>query len=196
MQGERSTDWLRSCGLRGGRNVLRGFALKEVLIVFALIAVLALFFQHERSEDSSIHTAALCQGNMRQLGLSLYMYAADYDERLPIQAGSFAGLVSSTSPYLRDGSCFHCPAEGAETRSVHATSYRMPPLYAGLPITGEWPDPYLQQAPADPARTLLLFETTQDQEAQITPLYRHTGATVYLTLLGRPGMTLKLHPSK
>ncbi len=62
----------------------KGFTLIELLVVIAIIAILAaiLFpvFAQAREQARSIS----CLSNMKQLGLSIKMYAQDYDEQFPM----------------------------------------------------------------------------------------------------------------
>src|ERR1044071_6983028 len=61
----------------------RGFTLIELLVVIAIIAILAaiLFpvFAQAREEARAIS----CLSNSKQIGLALYMYIQDYDEKYP-----------------------------------------------------------------------------------------------------------------
>ncbi len=61
----------------------RGFTLIELLVVIAIIAILAaiLFPVFARARERARQTS--CLSNMRQLSLSVQMYAQDYDETFP-----------------------------------------------------------------------------------------------------------------
>ncbi|HSV72224.1 MAG TPA: prepilin-type N-terminal cleavage/methylation domain-containing protein, partial [Chthonomonadales bacterium] len=62
----------------------RGFTLIELLVVIAIIAILAaiLFPVFAQARDSA--RSAACLSNTRQIGLSVRMYATDYDEGFPM----------------------------------------------------------------------------------------------------------------
>ncbi|PIY51745.1 MAG: hypothetical protein COZ06_04120, partial [Armatimonadetes bacterium CG_4_10_14_3_um_filter_66_18] len=62
------------------RTVRRGFTLIELLVVIAIIAILAaiLFPVFAKAREKARQTA--CLSNLKQLGLSIIMYANDYDE--------------------------------------------------------------------------------------------------------------------
>src|SRR3989442_491859 len=69
--------------------IRRGFTLIELLVVIAIIAILAaiLFpvFAQAREQARTI----TCTSNLKQIGLSVKMYAQDYDERYPM--GTYPG---------------------------------------------------------------------------------------------------------
>jgi prepilin-type N-terminal cleavage/methylation domain-containing protein len=71
----------RRSGFTPGKSA--GFTLIELLVVIAIIATLAaiLFpvFAQAREQARSIS----CLSNMKQIGLSIKMYAQDYDEQFP-----------------------------------------------------------------------------------------------------------------
>ncbi|NCO93957.1 MAG: prepilin-type N-terminal cleavage/methylation domain-containing protein, partial [Armatimonadetes bacterium] len=58
----------------------RGFTLIELLVVIAIIAILAaiLFPVFAKAREKARQTS--CLSNTKQLGLSQFMYAQDYDE--------------------------------------------------------------------------------------------------------------------
>src|SRR5689334_3472827 len=65
--------------------------------------------------------SAICQGNLRRIGLAFAQYAEDWDGKFPrgIDAedqvtGSFRGMPMLhivLHSYLRDASVWHCPAD-------------------------------------------------------------------------------------
>jgi hypothetical protein len=170
--------------IKWGRSRRRGVALREVMIACLIVGIIFLFAESELRGSRATLRGALCQSNARQVGLALFMYAADYDGKLPTSAGSFAGLVGGTRPYLRDDSRYHCPESGDSTQG-RPVGFRVPLLYEGLPIAGGWPDPYVGSRIAEPASTLLLFETDMDRSVEIAPAYRHSGGAVCLALSGQ-----------
>lgn len=172
-----------------------GFVLRDVLIGSLIIGITALFVENHLQTNRGIYRGALCQTNARQVGMALFMYAADYDGRLPNTAGSSAGLVAATRPYLRDDSRFHCPESGIKPQDT-PVGFRTPALYVGLPIAAGWPDPYLQGRIADPAHTILLYESETDRGVDIAPSYRHSGGAVCLLFSGQTAWVQDLRPQK
>ena len=173
----------------------RGFALREVLIGSLIVGILVLFVETHLLSIRGTTRGAFCQSNARQVGIALFMYAADYDGKLPSNAGSFTGLVASTRPYLRDDSIYNCPETGTSPE-MGPVGFRVPPRYVRLPITAGWPDPYLNGQTADPGRTILLFEAASDRSAQIDPVYRHSGGMVCLMFTGQSAWEPDLRPQK
>jgi hypothetical protein len=171
----------------------RGFVLRDVLIGSLIVGLSVLFVETHLNINQAIWKGALCQSNARQVGLALYMYAADYDEHLPPNAGSFDGLVSSTHPYLRDYSRFYCPKTNV-SRWSRKLGFRVPALYAGRTISAGWSDPYLGGQPADPARTILLYESDSDADSAIVPSYRHNGGAVCLLFTGQTAIEQDTRP--
>jgi prepilin-type N-terminal cleavage/methylation domain-containing protein/prepilin-type processing-associated H-X9-DG protein len=102
------------------RRHLGGFTLIELLVVIAIIAILAaiLFpvFAQAREKARQIS----CLSNTKQVGLSLMMYAQDYDERLVLNNdqtwrpdGSLYTWIELMSPYIKNKQVWTCPSASA-----------------------------------------------------------------------------------
>ena len=65
---------------------LRAFTLIELLVVVAIISILAaiLFPVFARARESA--RSVQCMNNMRNLSAAVLLYAADYDDRMPLAA--------------------------------------------------------------------------------------------------------------
>src|SRR5437870_6994180 len=90
------------------RHKERGFTLIELLVVIAISAVLAaiLFPVFAQARDKA--RQASCASNMKQLGLAVFMYAQDYDERMPsVHWGAYYYAVQ---PYMRNNQMWSCPS--------------------------------------------------------------------------------------
>jgi len=173
----------------------RGFALRDLLIGSLILGICVLFVATNMQVNQSIWRGAICQSNVRQVGVALFMYAADYDGALPPGAGTFMGLATSTRPYMRDASRYYCP-NNDPTPGNRRLTYRTPARYAGLPISGLWPDPYLDGKPVDPERTILIYETYFDTDPAIRPAYRHNSNAICLLFTGQTTTFQKLESSK
>lgn len=96
----------------------KGFTLIELLVVIAIIAILAaiLFpvFAQAREQARTIS----CLSNMKQIGLSVKMYAQDYDEEFPM--GTYSGPrnweVNPDVPEANLGwnDCYNTPTGGPQ----------------------------------------------------------------------------------
>jgi len=94
-----------------------GFTLIELLVVIAIIAILAaiLFPVFARAREKARQTS--CLSNIKQLGMGMYMYTSDYDERTPI---GYSGLGWWTGtwkervyPYVKNYQLYDCPSRRA-----------------------------------------------------------------------------------
>jgi prepilin-type N-terminal cleavage/methylation domain-containing protein/prepilin-type processing-associated H-X9-DG protein len=90
----------------------RGFTLIELLVVIAIIAILAaiLFPVFARAREKARQST--CQSNLKQIGLSLKMYAQDYDDtnlRMYFGTGSRAyRWHQALQPYMKSTEMFRC----------------------------------------------------------------------------------------
>ena len=85
----------------------KGFTLIELLVVIAIIAILAaiLFPVFARAREKA--RTASCQSNLKQIGLAIHMYNADYDERYIRYE---PGWPRYFYPYVKNYQIYICPS--------------------------------------------------------------------------------------
>lgn len=107
----------------------KAFTLIELLVVIAIIALLAaiLFPVFARARENA--RRASCQSNLKQMGLGIYQYVQDYDERMPpseqYNVYGAGALLSSKSrtwrsiifPYVKSAQVYYCPSYYPETNA-------------------------------------------------------------------------------
>lgn len=92
----------------------RGFTLIELLVVTAIISILAavLFPVFSRVKENARRVT--CQSNLKQLGLGIQQYIADYDGRIPPQQlgidPKLYAWPTMILPYIKNAQVFACPS--------------------------------------------------------------------------------------
>jgi prepilin-type N-terminal cleavage/methylation domain-containing protein/prepilin-type processing-associated H-X9-DG protein len=90
------------------------FTLIELLVVIAIISILAaiLFPVFARARENA--RRASCQSNLKQVGLAIFQYTQDYDEKMPLgwKSGSAPTLWNERiDPYLKSTQIMVCPSD-------------------------------------------------------------------------------------
>jgi len=91
--------------LTTGRKGRKGFTLIELLVVIAIIAILAaiLFPVFSKARAKALQTT--CLSNLKQLGLGMLMYTADWDQYYTVDYQWALKLW----PYVKNGPIYTCP---------------------------------------------------------------------------------------
>ena len=110
----------------------KAFTLIELLVVIAIIAILAaiLFPVFARAREKA--RTSSCQSNLKQLGLAVHQYLADYDERFPYSwsdvdmDGNLTAGVDYTwrvvlLPYIKNRQIYVCPSDPGQNSFVYDT---------------------------------------------------------------------------
>lgn len=142
--------------VRQGRSGVwaQGFTLVELLVVIAIIAILAALLLPALTSARKRALATSCRNNLRQLTLSLHLYATDHADALPLNnfvydvqtktpittdpswAPGLAPFDLTASnlqasvlfPYLRTVSTFRCPSDGSRVRNLDDSPMPRAPL--------------------------------------------------------------------
>ncbi|RYX83370.1 DUF1559 domain-containing protein [bacterium] len=100
----------------------KGFTLIELLVVIAIIAILAaiLFPVFARARENARRSS--CQSNLKQIGLGVFQYTQDYDEKLPSRV-NFGAQTQNwrevIQPYIKSTQLFACPSNTGNTLTTY-----------------------------------------------------------------------------
>jgi prepilin-type N-terminal cleavage/methylation domain-containing protein/prepilin-type processing-associated H-X9-DG protein len=167
-------------------NTRKGFTLIELLVVIAIIAILAaiLFPVFAKAREKARQTS--CASNLKQLGLGVYQYVQDYDEKYPsgLTGNSADGTAQDTSGWaaqiygdVKSTGVYKCPDDAttplvtANQPTEYPISYAMNSNFAAS--TG------LSQL-ISPSSTVLLFEVSGVNGDPTNPGISNYGGVYYV----------------
>ncbi|MDR3708822.1 MAG: DUF1559 domain-containing protein [Capsulimonadaceae bacterium] len=159
-------------------NEQYAFTLIELLVVIAIIAILAaiLFPVFATAREKARQSA--CSSNMKQIGLAIVQYEQDYDETVPAGGDwhdNGCGWAGQIYPYVKSKKAFICPSDTGTAIPVTSYGYNMNFVYAGGSSTWNPPVGWLLSKFVSPAKTVMLFEMTNNGSATTTDVYNISG---------------------
>jgi len=98
----------------------KGFTLIELLVVIAIIAILAAILLPALARAREAGRRATCQSNLKQLGLSIYMYGQTFGDHLPLYCSRYYPIGTYYQPEWAEDWCaadnkFYAPTYHAWT---------------------------------------------------------------------------------
>ncbi|MBI4024273.1 MAG: prepilin-type N-terminal cleavage/methylation domain-containing protein [Verrucomicrobia bacterium] len=102
-----------------------GFTLIELLVVIAIIAILAALLSPSLRAAKDAAKGITCVNNLRQLGLGMRLYAADYNNRIEVYRSNNANWTAYFQSYLPDhpyppnlgkATIYNCPSARGEAK--------------------------------------------------------------------------------
>jgi prepilin-type N-terminal cleavage/methylation domain-containing protein/prepilin-type processing-associated H-X9-DG protein len=125
---------------RRAEGVRHAFTLIELLVVIAIIAILASLLLPALARAKEAAKRITCVNDLKQLGLSVVMYADDHDGFYPMRVGPWQGDAKALSPskqtaggtsnywplqlqpYYHETKILYCPSDVAEPENFGKNS--------------------------------------------------------------------------
>jgi len=90
----------------------KAFTLIELLVVIAIIAILAAILFPVFARARAKAQQAACTSNLKQIALAIRMYAADYDDFMPVRTDGYWWRTDrQLGPYTKSPQVFVCPSQ-------------------------------------------------------------------------------------
>ncbi len=102
----------------------RAFTLVEAVVVVAILLFLAAILFPVFARRDTRGRRAICQMNLKQIGLGMIQYVQDYDERYPpARASASSGWADLLQPYLKNTQIFQCDKAPSAATGTFTTDY-------------------------------------------------------------------------
>ena len=111
--------------MKGKPHSSPGFTLIELLVVIAIIAILASLLLPAMGRAKEKGKGAFCQNNMRQLGLSMVMYAQDFNGMFPART-DIGRWPTQLRTFYKDLNILKCPSDVQKPATGEADRIRYP----------------------------------------------------------------------
>jgi prepilin-type N-terminal cleavage/methylation domain-containing protein/prepilin-type processing-associated H-X9-DG protein len=95
----------------GSRRRARAFTLMELLVVIGIISILAALLMPSLVHAKAKANQVKCINNLRQLTLSLSLYAEDYNGEYPPRRTRTNAWPQKLKPYFQDWRIITCPSD-------------------------------------------------------------------------------------
>ena len=154
---------------RAARTKRAGFTLIELLVVIAIIAILAsiLFPVFAQARKNAQRTS--CLSNMKQIGLAVIQYTADYDERLMPNntSGGDAFWADSLQPYTKSTQVYACPSDSVadmcKPNGRYQMSYGLNNIYNSDPTHQMFQNPISLAGVDDSSGTIFIGDVMSEK---------------------------------